>query len=163
MYQRRLLLLSASEAGLHTTRLKIFAVGNRRDLTVNILAWQPYFEIVGFGRAKPHVAGAQQHDAIGKVKATQNGFCMMTHLFKRLIRMLGVHHLNHFDLVKLMLTDHTARIAPIGTRFTAKTRRMRCHAQRQQRFINNLTAHKVGQRNLCGRNQVVLSVALKLE
>src|SRR5688572_4758433 len=51
------LALVAAEPRLHTPRLEGLEVAARRNLAIRILCGQPHFEIVGFRRPEPHVAG----------------------------------------------------------------------------------------------------------
>ena len=61
---------------------------------------------------------------------------------------------HHFDLIKLVLTDHAAGVAPVGTGFTSKARRVRRHKNRQVRGLQHLPGHRVRQRHFSGRNEV---------
>ena len=83
---------------------------------------QPDFQVIGLGRAKAHVAGAQRQDAVRQTQLLQNGFSVARHLFQRLVALVGMRDLHHFDLVKLMLTDHAFGIFAIAARFGTEAR-----------------------------------------
>jgi len=46
--------------------LEGFEVGTRGDFFVGLLAGEPDFDVVGFGGTGAHVAGAEQHGAVGE-------------------------------------------------------------------------------------------------
>ncbi len=54
--------------------LEALEVGAGGDLAVGLLAGEPDFEVVGLGGAEAHVAGAEEHAAVGKAEALEDGF-----------------------------------------------------------------------------------------
>src|SRR5260221_11861763 len=57
---------------LHAARLDVAAIGAARDLAIGLLSQQPNLDVVGLARGEAHVAGAEQHDAVGKTEALQD-------------------------------------------------------------------------------------------
>ncbi len=49
-------------------------VGAGRDFAVEVLAGEPDFEVVGLGGGEAHVAGAEEHAAIGEAECFEDGF-----------------------------------------------------------------------------------------
>ena len=119
---------------------------------------QPDFEVIGFGRAKAHVTGAQQHDAVRQAQRLQHGFGVAGHFFQRVVAFFGVHDLHHLDLVKLVLADHAARVAAVAAGFRAKAWRVRSQAHGQVRFGDDFISHQVGQRHFRGGDQIQRSI-----
>ncbi len=54
--------------------LEGFEVGAGGDFAVEVLAGEPDFEVVGFGGGEAHVAGAEEHAAVGEVEGFEDGF-----------------------------------------------------------------------------------------
>ena len=65
-----------------------------------------------------------------------------------------MHDLHHLDLVELVLADHAARVLAVAAGLGAEARRMRGQPDRQRSQRQDLVAHRVGQRDLGGRDQV---------
>lgn len=80
-------------------------------------------------------------------------------------RLLRMHDLHQLDLVKLVLANHAAHVAPARTGFGTKTRRMADKLERQRFGGKNFVAHDIGHRHFGGRNQIerVLIAAQHLE
>src|SRR6185437_9937385 len=53
------------EARLHAAGLELAAIGAARYLAIGVLPGQPDLEIISLARGEAHIAGAEQHDAIG--------------------------------------------------------------------------------------------------
>jgi hypothetical protein len=71
---------------------------------------------------------------------------------------VGVRDLHHLDLVELVLADHAARVAPGAAGLGAEARAVRGELDRQLLGRQDLLAHGVGQRDLAGRDQVLLGL-----
>src|SRR5690606_12657629 len=95
----------------HTACLEIAAHRDRRDLAIGILAREPYFKVIGATRAKAHVAGAQLHHAIVETKLLQNGLSSREHALVFVLGFFCRGDRNKLNLVELVLTQHTARVA----------------------------------------------------
>ena len=70
-----------------------------------------------------------------------------------------MHDLHHLDLVELVLADHAARVLAVASRLGAEARRVRGQADGQRLRGQDRVAHRVGQRDLGGRDQVEPLVA----
>ena len=62
--------------------------------------------------------------------------------------------MNQLNLIKLMLSNHTAHIAPITTSLRSKAWSVGYILDWQLLTINNFIAHQIGHGYLSGRNQV---------
>ena len=87
--QQLVLALGILEAGLQAACLEGFAVAHRTDFAVGVLRGQPHFQVIGFGGAKAHVAGAQAHHAVRQVQLLQHGFGVARHFFQRFVALVG--------------------------------------------------------------------------
>ena len=76
------------------------------------------------------------------------------------IRILRTHHLHQFHLVELVLADHAARVAAVGTRLAAEARRVCDIFQRQLVARHDLFAHHIGHRHFGGRDQIEVFLPL---
>src|SRR4028118_270333 len=83
---------------------------------------------------------------------------MSHHLLERLEAAFGMADLHHLDLVELVLADHAPRVAAGAARLRAEARRVRSELDRQARLHEHLLADAVGERDLGGRDQVLLRV-----
>ena len=97
-----------SIAGVGSAGLKVGAVGNGRDFVVAILSWQVDFDIDCFCCGKRHVACAQQHVPIVKVKSLKDLLCACNHSFKNLIALIGLCEGKHLHFIKLVGSDETS-------------------------------------------------------
>jgi len=100
----------------------------------------------------------QQHHAVRQAELAQDGLGVADHLFERRSAVLGLHDLHHLDLVELVLADHAARIATGAAGLAAKARAVRRQLDRQFAGSEHLLPHRVGQRDLGGRDQVLLAL-----
>ena len=65
-----------------------------------------------------------------------------------------MNDLHQLDLVVLVHAKHSAGVLAVASRFGAKARCMRCELERERSGGYDLVAHKVGQGNLGGRDQI---------
>ena len=72
--EARLALLVRPVADARPPGLVVGAVGAGGDLTVAVLAGQPHLDVVGLGRVRTHVAGAEHDGAEGEAQALQHLF-----------------------------------------------------------------------------------------
>ena len=79
---------------------------------------------------------------------------MPGHFFQHFVALFGVHDLHHFDLVKLVLADHAARVAAVAAGFGAEARGVGGQLDGQFGFLHDCIAHEVGQRHFRGGNEV---------
>jgi len=94
-------------------------------------------------RRKPHVASAERHLAVGKLQKLQDFFGAAGHALMFGERLLRRRDRHHFDLEKLMLANHPARVAPGGPGLGAKTIGAGGEAERELRFVENGVADEV--------------------
>ena len=149
-----ILALRVLESGLHAPCLEGLAVADRADFAVGFLRGQPHFQIIGFGSAKAHIAGGQQHHAVWQAELLQHLLGVAGHLLQRLVAALGVHHLHHLHLVELVLADHAAGVTAIAAGFGAKAWAVRRELDGQLVFGQHGVAHQVGQRHFSRGDQV---------
>ena len=62
------LLAGGAEADVGAAGLEGFEVGAGGDFAVELLAGEPDLEVVGLGGGEAHVAGAEQHAAVGQAE-----------------------------------------------------------------------------------------------
>src|SRR3569623_554845 len=72
VYEARALLAGLAAARIHAPGLEVAAVRAGRDFAIGVLRRQPDLQVVGLARREAHVAGAQQHDAIGQLQTLQH-------------------------------------------------------------------------------------------
>src|ERR1035441_1573553 len=66
------LLAGGAEANVGAAGLKALEVGAGADFAGKLLAGQPDFEVVSFGGGEAHVAGAQEHAAVGQAESLED-------------------------------------------------------------------------------------------
>ena len=93
------------KARFHAAGLEIFAVRAAGDFAVGVLRGYPYFQIVGFGGTKTHVASTQHNHAVRQFQQLQDFLGMADHFFQRVVRFFRVADLHHFHFIKLVLAD----------------------------------------------------------
>ena len=71
-----------------------------------------------------------------------------------LVAIFRINDANHFNLVELVLTDHTAGVTTVGTGFRTEARRMGRDLDREFIGAKKFAAYHVGQGNFRGRDQV---------
>ena len=120
---------------------------------------QPHFDVVGRGGGKPHVAGTQSDYAVVQPQLLQYRLGMTQQLLKRSIRFVRMHHLHQLHLIELMLAYQAARIASGGACLRTEARCVRHIFERQLFHRDDFVAHHVGDRHLCGRNQIEILLA----
>ena len=70
-----------AEAGVHAAGLELAAGGDRGDFAVFVLPRQPGLKVMGFLRAKAHVAGAKHDGAVGDAQFFKDGLGATGHAF----------------------------------------------------------------------------------
>ena len=104
-------------------------------------------------RGEAHVAGRQQHHAIGKFESFQHGLGASCHALVLVGRLLRRGDRHQLDFGELVLADHAARVLAGRARFGAEARRAGGDAHRQLRFVDDLLAHEIGQRHFGGGDE----------
>src|SRR5712691_3976863 len=79
MHRARALASRRPIARLHPLGLERTAIRAARDLTIGVLAGEPDLDVVGLARGEPHVAGRQEHDAVGEAEPLQHLFGALGH------------------------------------------------------------------------------------
>jgi len=129
----------------HAAGLEIAAHRTTGNLAVLILAGQPHFDVMGAPRAKAHVARAKHDRAIGQIERFQNALRTFGHAIQLGAAVLWRGDRHHFDLFKLMLTQHARGILARTSRFRAETLSVRGHALGQFICVQNAARHHIGQ------------------
>src|SRR6185312_14680738 len=114
------------------------------------------FEIVGLGRGEAHVAGAEQHTAVGKAEPFEYGFGVAGEAFVLLVGVFGFDELDQLDLLELVLADHAADILAVGAGFGAEAGSVGAEGDGQLRFVEGLVAEEIGDRDLGGGDEPVV-------
>src|SRR6266478_1296514 len=109
------LVANAGAAGL-----KRFAIRARGDLAEFVARGQPNFDVVGFRRGEPHVAGAEQHRAIVQAEFLENRFGVAHEGFVLFVAFFRMRELEKLDLLKLMLAEDAASVFSSGAGFGAE-------------------------------------------
>mmetsp|Transcript_1075 Transcript_1075/g.1642 ORF Transcript_1075/g.1642 Transcript_1075/m.1642 type:complete len:501 (-) Transcript_1075:722-2224(-) len=146
------------EARLHAAGLEGAHVRAGADLAVGVLRRQPDLQVIGLDRAKAHVARAQQHRAVRQAELLQDGLGVAGHLVERRHAVLGMLDADHLDLVELVLADHAAGVAAGRARLRAEAGAVGGQLDGQILGLQHTLADGVGQRDLRGRDQVLLGV-----
>src|SRR5882762_7228594 len=108
------------EANAGAAGLKRFAIRTGRDLAEFVARGQPNFDVVGFRRGEPHVAGAEQHGAIVQAEFLENRFGVAHEGFVLFVAFFRMRELEKLDLLKLMLAEYAAGVFSGGAGFGAE-------------------------------------------
>ena len=92
----------------------------------------------------------------------ENIFGILREAFELFPAVIWMRELDHFNFVELMLADDAAGVTTSGACFAAEAWAERTIFHRQIFFAEDLVAVVVGDRNLCGWNQIIIGV-LKME
>ena len=96
-------------------------VGAGGDFAVEVLAGEPDFEVVGFGGGEAHVAGAEEHAAVGEAEALRGrSRRARVRRFVLFVGFFGRGELDQLDLLELVLADHAADVLAVGAGFGAE-------------------------------------------
>src|SRR5258708_5113464 len=95
---------------LPAATLELAPLRAARDLAIGLLPREPDLDVIGLPPGEPHVAGAQQHDAIGEAEPLQDFFSAGGHALMLLVRAVRVGDRDEFNFLELMLADHPARL-----------------------------------------------------
>ena len=79
---------------------------------------------------------------------------MTDHVLERVVGALRMRDLHHLDFVELVLADHAARVLAVAAGLRAEAWRVRGEPDRQLGLLEQVAAHRVGQRHLGRRDQV---------
>ena len=112
MHKMRLLLALMAIARIHAPPLKISAIRNTGNLAIGILPGQPNLKVVGFARAKTHIARAKLHHPIWQAEAFQHFFGAIGFALQLSRAVLFIGNADQFDFGELVLAYHAACIAP---------------------------------------------------
>src|SRR5216683_1381035 len=108
------------EADAGAAGLKRFAVGAGRNFAEFVARGQPNFDVVCFGRSKPHVAGAKQHGAIVQSQFLKYGFRISCKRLVLLVAFLRMGELEELNFLELMLAENAAGVLSGGASFGAE-------------------------------------------
>ena len=96
---------------------KLSKLEQRGDFAVGLLAGEPDFEVVGFRGGEAHVAGAEEHAAVGKAEALEDGFGVVGEGFVLGGGVFGAGELYELDFLELVLADHAASVLAVRAGF----------------------------------------------
>ena len=108
--------------------LEGFEVGAGADLAVELLAGKPDLEVVGFGGGEAHVAGAEQHAAVGEAEDFEDALGVAGEALVLGVRVFGRGELDQLDLLELVLADHAADVLAVAAGFGAEAGRVGAEA-----------------------------------
>ena len=162
MYKFRLGLGIAAEFDIGTACLIIQAVRAGRNLTVLALRREPYFDIIGLGRRKAHIARAKLHHMVRQLQNAQNIFSSIHHGFEFVPARFRLNEFNQLDLVELMLADKTAGVAAGTACFSTEASRVSAVVFRQFVAIEDFITMVVRGRHFSRRHQIIVH-AFQLE
>ena len=94
-------------------------------------------------------------------KLLQNFLCIPRELFMFLVGLLRARELDQFYFLKLVLANDAAHVLAVRPSFATEARSVSRYANRQLRLIENLVAIQICDRNLRGRNQPQILVAVR--
>src|SRR6185437_6406679 len=151
--QTALALAAGAEPNVGPPRLKIREVAAGADLAIRLLAWKPDLEIIGLGRTETEVAGAKAHDPVRQLERLQDGLGVTGELLVILLRTRGLRDLHQFDFLELVLANDAADVFSVRARLAAEAGRVAHHADRQRGGVQHFVGEKIGERNLCRRDQ----------
>lgn len=128
------------------------AIRTTGNFTVGVLPRHPHFDVIGLPCAESHIARAQNDRTERQFQPLQNRFRAFGHAFMFGLRLVGRSNTDQFDLIELMLAQHTTRIFARSA-CSAKTRRARGNATQRQLSRSTIALLTIGQRNFRRRHQ----------
>ena len=133
-------------------------VGAGADLAVEVLAGEPDLEVVGLGGGEAHVAGAEEHAAVGKAEAFEDGLGVAGEGFVLGVGLLGRGELDQLDLLELVLADHAADVFAVGAGFAAEAGSVGAEGDGELGLVDGLVAEEVGDGDLGGGDEPVIAL-----
>src|SRR6202171_1205553 len=144
------------EANAGAAGWKCFAVRTGRDLAEFVARRQPNFDVVGFCRGEPHVAGAEQHGAIVQAEFLENCFRVAHEGFVLFVAFFRMRELEELDLLELMLAEDAARVFSRGAGLGSEAGRPRGDVDGEFFFGNGLVPVEIVEFDFgCGREPKV--------
>src|SRR5262249_58449840 len=116
-----------------------------RDLTILVLAREPDFDVIAFGRAEPDVARAALHHPVREFETLQDRFGIANHGFELLIATRGRRDLHQLDLVELMVAEDALHVLAVGAGLAPIARREGRVFPRQRLLREHFAAVERGQ------------------
>ena len=92
---------------------------------------QPDFEVVGLGRRKAEIPGAEENHPVGKTQADEHFLGAGDERLQFVEGIPGFHELHELHLVELVLPDKSSRVLSMGPRLATKARCVR-HVPRRE-------------------------------
>src|SRR5581483_5284869 len=120
MNEFRLRLALGAVADIGAPRLKRLKIRAGGDFAEKLLAGEPDFDVVSFGRSKAHIAGTERDHTVMQSQALEDGFGVTRELLVLIVRSFRTHELHQFDFLKLVLANDSAYVFAVGTGFTAE-------------------------------------------
>ncbi len=147
------LVLDVGAAGLEGLE-----VGAGGDFAEGVLAGDPDFEVVGFGGGEAHVAGAEEHAAVGEAEGFEYGFGVGGEEFVLGVGVFGGAELDELDLLELMLADHAAGVFAVGAGFGAEAGGVGGEGDGAGAEVDDFVAEDVGDGDFGGGDEPVVGV-----
>ena len=135
--------------------LVAFEVAARRDFPVEILPRQPDLDVVGLGRGKAHIPGAQDHHPVVQAQLLQHFFRIVQQTLQLVVGVLRQGELHQLHLVELVLANQAPDILAVGTRLGPETGGVGGVIQGQVLGRENFIPVDVGDRHLRGGDQEI--------
>ena len=102
-----------SVADVGAAGLEGLEVGAGADFAVGLLAGEPDFEVVGFGGGEAHVAGAEEHAAVGQAEEFEDALGVAGEALVLGVGVFGAGEFDELDLLELVLADHAADVLAV--------------------------------------------------
>ena len=155
-----LLRAGGAVADVGAAGLEALEVGAGADLAVELLAGEPDLEVVGLGGGEAHVAGAEEHAAVGQAEGFEDGLGVAGELFVVGVGVFGAGELDQLDLLELVLADHAADVFAVAAGFGAEAGGVGAEGDGELGLVEGLVAEEVGDGDLGGGDEAVVGVLL---
>ncbi len=138
--------------------LEVGEVGTGADLAVEALAGQPDFEVVGLRGAEAHVAGREEHTAVGETEEFEDTFGVASEGLMLVAGLFASREFDELDLLELVLADHAADVFAVAAGFAAEAWCPGAEGDGELRFVEGLVAEEVGDGDLSGGDEPVIAI-----
>ncbi len=143
-------------ADVGSAGLEGLEVGAGADLAVEVLAGEPDFEVVGLGGGETHVAGAEEHAAVGEAELFEDGLGVAGEGLVLFVGLFGRGELDQLDLLELVLTDHAADVFAVAAGFGAEAGGVGAVGDGELGLVEGLVAEEVGDGDFGGGDEPVV-------
>ena len=142
--------------------LIILEITARGNLPVEVLTRQPHLDIIGLGRGKAHVPGAQHHHPVMQPQFLEDLLRVLQQTLQMLVGALRGGELHQLHLIELVLADEAPDVLTVGAGLGAEAGRVSGIFEGQVVLLQDFVPVDVGHRHLRGGHQKIIPI-LQLE